>query len=576
MQQQQLNIVQLIENNPITKLSSRYNNKLLNKIKANFTGFEQQLFVSSFYCFLNYDKNIDFVIDLDDVWKWLGFSQKAKAFSLLEKNFQNDVDYTNVTSPEGKAVLVKQNGGQNIKKIFLTIKCFKSLCLKAQTKKASEIHEYYMKLEETLQEIVEEESNELKLQLENKDKQLKEKDEENKLLTNELEKTELIPNIYIYNIDTTKKNPELKIGFSKNVHNRIKPYKQVCKYGKIELSIPVPFLDIKIVESYIHLLLSQFKVKDEVFQLDVEEAKLIILNIINHINIINISNVSDRQLKLSKCYENQVQILNNQTEFHTKISTNEISTQTDFNEDEPLSKPLIFQDNQLHNNFNDFVEKFCVVRSDVEVNSKDIIGKYRLWSKNTKKEVTIAFKNFLDTKFKYCRLQNQDKNQVVNGYSGIKLKDIEYKKSLCKTDAETFIFEKCLFTPGGTILKNTLLDEYVTWKKNIGKNINNNEMEEIINYLKPNENVLYSTVWTSQGSGQGYYGIILKCEVKEYKKPSTTSKKVYKRETKTNELLGTWDTIAKAAESENISAAKMSRSVKNKTVYNDDYYYSDQ
>ena len=63
-------------------------------------------------------------------------------------------------------------------------------------------------------------------------------------------------------------------------------------------------------------------------------------------------------------------------------------------------------------------------------------------------------------------------------------------------------------------------------------------------------------------------------QVKEYKKPSTTSKKVYKREIKTNELLGTWDTIAKAAESENISAAKMSRSVKNKTVFNDDYYYT--
>ena len=40
--------------------------------------------------------------------------------------------------------------------IMLNIKCFKSLCLKAQTKKASEIHEYYMKLEETLHEIVEE------------------------------------------------------------------------------------------------------------------------------------------------------------------------------------------------------------------------------------------------------------------------------------------------------------------------------------------------------------------------------------------------------------------------------------
>ena len=32
-----LDIVELIENNPITRLSGTYNSKLLNKIKENFT-----------------------------------------------------------------------------------------------------------------------------------------------------------------------------------------------------------------------------------------------------------------------------------------------------------------------------------------------------------------------------------------------------------------------------------------------------------------------------------------------------------------------------------------------------------
>ena len=59
-----LNIVDLIEKNPIMRLSNEYNNKLLSKIKEKFTGFEQQLFVSSFYCYLNYN-DTDFVIDLD-------------------------------------------------------------------------------------------------------------------------------------------------------------------------------------------------------------------------------------------------------------------------------------------------------------------------------------------------------------------------------------------------------------------------------------------------------------------------------------------------------------------------------
>lgn len=45
------NIVELIENNPITRLSGTYQNNLLAKIKAKFTDNEQQMFVASFYCF---------------------------------------------------------------------------------------------------------------------------------------------------------------------------------------------------------------------------------------------------------------------------------------------------------------------------------------------------------------------------------------------------------------------------------------------------------------------------------------------------------------------------------------------
>jgi hypothetical protein len=55
------------------------------KIKENFTSFEQDIFVGRFYCYLNYDKTLDFVVDLDNVWKWLGFSQKYHAKLVLEK-----------------------------------------------------------------------------------------------------------------------------------------------------------------------------------------------------------------------------------------------------------------------------------------------------------------------------------------------------------------------------------------------------------------------------------------------------------------------------------------------------------
>jgi hypothetical protein len=53
---------------------------------------------------------------------------------------------------------------------------------------------------------------------------------------------------------------------------------------------------------------------------------------------------------------------------------------------------------------------------------------------------------------------------------------------------------------------------------------------------------------------------------------STTGKKVEKRLVVSNQLLKTWDTIAKAAAAEGFSTAKMSRSVKDKTKFQDYYY----
>ena len=91
--QESLNIVELIENNPITQLNGVYQSKLIEKIKTHFNNYEQQMFVASFYCYLNYDSDADFVIDLDNVWKWVGFGQKVNAKRVLEKNFTIDKDY---------------------------------------------------------------------------------------------------------------------------------------------------------------------------------------------------------------------------------------------------------------------------------------------------------------------------------------------------------------------------------------------------------------------------------------------------------------------------------------------------
>ena len=88
-----LDIVELIELNPITRLSKNYQGAFIEKIQKNFTESQQQLFISSFYCYLNYNTKTDFIIELENIWKWLGFSRKDPAKVVLEKNFVENIDY---------------------------------------------------------------------------------------------------------------------------------------------------------------------------------------------------------------------------------------------------------------------------------------------------------------------------------------------------------------------------------------------------------------------------------------------------------------------------------------------------
>ena len=224
-------IVDLIENNPITKLSTTYQNKLLTKIKTKFTENEQQIFVASFYGFLNYDSKTDFVIDLDDVWKWLKFSTKQKAKMLLENHFVKDTDYITLLTPQVKQSTIHIKGGHNKEIIMLNIATFKKFCLKAGTKKADEIHDYYIKLEETLQEVVHEESTELKLQLEKTNMELEKSEKTREKIR---EKTLLeqfgsnVQCVYYGIIDDLSDTHErlIKFGNSNNLRNRVLNHKE--------------------------------------------------------------------------------------------------------------------------------------------------------------------------------------------------------------------------------------------------------------------------------------------------------------------------------------------------------------
>ena len=641
-----LNIVDLITNNPITKLSDTHNNSLLNKVKNTFNESQQQLFIASFYSYLNYDKTDDYIVDLDNIWKWLGFNKKFNGIRLLEKFFVLNKDYKNSLdvsieqkfAPHHGGAKTKGSGGHNIQKYYLNIKTFKSLCLKAQTKKADEIHEYYIKLEELIQEVLEEEATEMKNKLLIKDTEIAEKEMAIKNADQDkfkaIEKTlvsQFTVNtecVYFGTIDNTNDKQEklIKFGHSNNlphrvqdhhktynnfilrdvfkVHNRQEIENLIKASTKIKghlrtievdgknrteiLAYDTTYFTIARLTKYIKDIISEKTYNIENFNKLIREnqnMKIEIerLNQENHDLKLNCQEYSEKFAKMQE----SLNLLNEKLVNNDyNGNNNDNYGNNNDNDNEKKDNNNHEEKDRLEIRFDQFIKECCLVRSDVEVDSCDIIAQFRIWNRvKPKRETNERFNRYLRTRFLACRLKNQTKQQNVHGFKGVMLKPIEYKKTKINDLIETFIFECCHFSPNNRIASNKLYQEFVNYKNKIGLSLDSSDEKQLKKYLNECPYVLRGTLHI-QGADctqEGYYGLALKTDNPLIRKIGEVSgKQVKKIDWTTGTILNQWPTIAKAALNENMSASKMSRNIKNNIVLNYDesidenftaYYY---
>jgi prophage antirepressor-like protein/very-short-patch-repair endonuclease len=262
-------------------------------------------------------------------------------------------------------------------------------------------------------------------------------------------------------------------------------------------------------------------------------------------------------------------------------------TQTDFIEpiENVVVAPVTFSqaDPDLVHKFDAFIDEYCIVRNDVDVSAKDIMGQYRLYAQEAVGSVTRAFTDYLKCRFKYDRLQSQcqqltsyfggeDENAgQIMGYQGVRLKPIEYKLkyggAAITPPEEVFIFHCCRFTPSGTSHYQDIWREYQIWRQSIHMPPPTPADETALKtYLKECPYVLFETVWANNTSGQGYYGIVIKSHIPRRPVPCTMSRVVTKRDLNGHPLTE-YATIAKAAAAENMSAPGMSRAIKHKQQF---------
>lgn len=224
-----------LDNVQFTKFQPHYQSKLVNKIKDSFTLEEQQIFLTSFYCYLNCDKDA-YVIDLTKVQAWCGYTRYDNAKTVLEK--VENADYK-IFAPVGAGAIDSclssnrtgkaKRGGHNKEQILMTLDTFKRFCVKAG-KKAAILHIYYIKLEAIIFKLMEEQSEDLTNQLKIKDSVIEQneetlqKEKERILVRQNPVNTQCI--YYGYIDDTNAKNERLiKFGLSNNIGQRLESHK---------------------------------------------------------------------------------------------------------------------------------------------------------------------------------------------------------------------------------------------------------------------------------------------------------------------------------------------------------------
>ena len=418
------------------------------------------------------------------------------------------------------------------------------------------------------------------------DKERKEAEEKEIELREEIKHSKTVPTLYVYNTDMHQNMNaaiEVKIGITDCVHKRVKNYKTSNPFGKVIFTQEIESTNLRAMENIVHHFLHSFRLQGEVFRIEMEELT----------NAFHIIYAIHQLLRTTNKHERQTNVRNirqyindtiNRTYDVDDIANRSIETQTGPPEpdvDVPVIVPIPSQaDGDLVRKFDAFIEECCIVRPDVEVPAKDIVGQFRLHAREAVGTVTKACTDYLKCRFKYDRLSRQPipasaieaaAGQVM-GYHGVTLKPIDYKMKYSSAFAphpeEMFVFHYCIFTPSGKTHYQDLWEEYTLWRKTANMTPPTSVEETALKkYLKECPYLLFETVWSAANntSGQGFYGIRLKRDIPK-KLVSSTGCAVIKRDANGHNI-GEYGTIIQAAIAEKISQAGMSRAIKNKIVF---------
>ena len=125
---------------PLLSIIEESNKDVALLLNKNLNDEERIIYNKCFQEHFENNENNEYVVNLDDAWKIIGFLNRDKAKSFLLKNFKADLDY-----------IMKFEEKENI---MMTVHTMRKFYMKADTEKSHKFCDYYIKLETIIHEII--------------------------------------------------------------------------------------------------------------------------------------------------------------------------------------------------------------------------------------------------------------------------------------------------------------------------------------------------------------------------------------------------------------------------------------
>ena len=458
-----INFQELVDENS-DQLTLNFKSKMIDKLEHNFTEFQSRWFIANLYAFLMYHSTKDFPINIDTIYKLIGFANKGNAKRALINNFTKDEDYKILLIPRENQLFKdgKNLGGAGLNEetIMLNIDTFKSLCMIVKTDKAKEIRKYYIKLENIFNEIINEERQEYEIK--------------QKLLENEIKiKNELIENTqkqfkltikkwydqepgdvvyaYINNSQDLQEQNLITIGKTKNIKKREGGYMTHNQNGNMVYMKRCYNCDL--TEKVLHHILDKYRCErnKEWFEISEELAIYTIDMACDFLD--TFINSSEKLLEYKM------------VEFIKELSIEKFDTSINFNQS--INKPDLIYNPEIKD-YKRFIRELCE-KTESKTLKYDLISAYRIWCKKSLSKLqTKEFVEYIDKNFNMKEIYNQNSGIRSNCFIDLKIKplvflpDISYDPRLY----EKFIIEECIVNYSYNIKITDFISSYTDWVKN--------------------------------------------------------------------------------------------------------------